>query len=400
MRALIRGTSDATRLDDFTLQSILHMPNFQATLVTELKIRPGSLSPSPLAAQLLALAYAGQDDLNWAAFHQISYGTVAEALASPNLSGAKTIALCTDSFADQPAPAFHSMAHLKSLQTLCLLQNPSRTSDDAGIAHFCAIAGDIAFKSLISSTTIFLSIAYSRGLQGRPWLPTARRLPYSVFPIQQVWVRRAFMPPAELPPVIRLSYHYLEDGLLRPERFAVSLLWFLRGRLNDTRLYGFARASGATTTGPVSTITGPILADANSDTQWKHPEAEVICRCDRRNLVPGSWTAVISCDHDVLDTDSLFTDAIFVRYALVKPCGPIPINCPHNHGEPAKEPIPAEAILACDLAGFLREVAPSYDGRAVQDELSALPWVSSMDAATVAPILQELIKGAACEAHT
>ncbi|RYP42667.1 hypothetical protein DL767_000036 [Monosporascus sp. MG133] len=232
------------------IQSVSH-PDFQGRLLESLQEDPLRLGPSQASADLLRLAYAGHSHLNWVAYKNLSYDFVTIALQSEELKDATALSLCIDRIGGSPTMLLEVLSQSKTIQDVCFLQEPTRTNDDLASQLFAQLCASPSTSSMLQTSKIFLTCAYSTPLRKKLWLPDPRSSshntpsytpPIHAFPIQHMFVRQQFVDLKDNAKDFWPCHFFLGDALLSPERFAVGFLEYCRSVLTDRYLFSFAIA--------------------------------------------------------------------------------------------------------------------------------------------------------------
>lgn len=391
-------TDDTTTMFVLADDTATIIPNSgaQATLRQHLLARAFELHQANHTAQvqLLTLTFAGQRCLPWASFTGLPIAVVRDALQHPGLHEAKSITLCIDTIQGTPAEIMEVLSSAPArFEHLCFLQSPQRTNDDATTELYRYLA-ESSFL-LRKGARITLAGACSASLHNRMWMPTLSTAGlanhFKAFPVQNVFVKLQFGPdPRKIKSFLPVHFH-VADALLSPEVFAAGFTRFL---------YHIAR-QGIERTSLVFAYNTAILPELTSKTleplesiihgfQVGHPAAENLAipfvpfvmdrrtrdyeeeRWDKlasvqcwplvRDLVPGSWTVVVSAEDHGSATYSDWVDRRpnVLRYAFLR------IG---DDGQPN---------VVGDLKMFLSEMAPDIDVDVVNQKMAELEMVMSL----------------------
>lgn len=336
----------------------LIMPNSsaQATLRQHLLRRAFELHQAHHAAQvqLLVLAFAGQTHLPWASFTGLSIAVLRDILQHPDMQQAKSITLCIDTIQGTPAEVVKVLSSAPArFEQLCFLESPQRTNDDAATELYRNLP---ELSLLRKGVRITLAGACSASLRNRMWMPTLSTTGlanhFKAFPIQNIFVQFQYGPDPRKIKSFLPWYFHLADTLLSPEVFSASLLRFLyhitlQGSEGTSLLFAHNTASlSELTFRPLEPL--EQLESITRGFQIGHPAAENLAipfapfDMDRRtrdynedslnkltsiqcwplvrDLVPGSWTVVVSAeDHgSVTYSDWVDRRPNVLRYAFLR----------------------------------------------------------------------------------
>lgn len=374
--------------DSALLDEPRKIPRFQGIFRRQLLKHSPRLHQSRVALELLHIAFAGQQHLDWVSFDQLPTDVISAALASEDLKDAKSISLCIDTVQGTPAQLVKALSHASATLTEYYFhQQPSRQSDEASTQLFIQLS-TLQPGLLHNSTKLMLSGSFSASLRRKMWLPTPDSFipPFSAFPVQHMFVRLPLYHDGNDRDPNRFwpRYHYLADALLRPERFATCFLAFLAAivnpwiRVSSIEELGFMSCAAPTL---ADLIIGPDLAGRRrfeisplpaenlaipllpSRAAPRSTAIHAECWPRVRSLVPGSWTVLVSVEE--------ITNTKAVRYAFVRPLVPI---------GPGIVLGPREVEVVGSLGGFLRNTAPGVDASVVEQRLADLEtWVAGID---------------------
>ncbi|RYP10759.1 hypothetical protein DL764_000455 [Monosporascus ibericus] len=373
---LIQDTMGNGRADKRKhIQSISHA-DFQGRLLGSLQEDPLQLGPSRASADLLRLAYAGHSHLNWVAYKNLSYKFVTIALRSEELKDAAALSLCIDRIGGSPTVLLEALSQSKTIQDVCFLQEPTRTNDDLASQLFAQLCASPSTSSMLQTSKIFLTCAYSTPLRKKFWLPDPRSTshngpsytpPIHAFPVQHMFVRQQFVDLKDNAKKFWPCHFFLGDALLRPERFAVGFLEYCRSVLTDRYLFGFASAppdlrsykkkSPGLAISPISAqnFAIPGQCSITRTGSGEAPDHQRECWPLVRVLESGSWAVIVSHEWS--------TGVPYLRYAFIRARQRIvvPDDIPASPGrlEGLVRPEYVEVVGA--VSEFLQETACEVD---------------------------------------
>ncbi|KAI1112395.1 hypothetical protein F5Y14DRAFT_442618 [Nemania sp. NC0429] len=309
-------------LDDFDISvfdHVRHLPGFEALVREVLQRCRDTLENTRAVGRLIRLAYTRHDGhLSLELLEDLTANLVSAAL-DDNLGAGGTItslSLCIGSIHSTPAELATAL---------------------------CLFAG-----------------AYSSALRKKFWLPTSPSLiPHQVFPIQQIFVRHQ----RHEGRLTSFEYNciHLEDGLLKPERFAAGFLLWL-STLEPTShawfdekapFLAFSSAPASLTPDLLSTaqIT-PILCETFA-LPFSMPDYTA-CSPRARDLAPRGWTALVSQE---FNPSTPSTDTYRIRYAFVRVRGRQSIIVE----DPSTSPPGPDNLEVTGLKELLSITAPGTD---------------------------------------
>lgn len=314
----------ALHCDDFDISvfdHVRHLPGFKAPVQQVPQECRDTLGDTRAVGRLIRLASIRHDGhLNLELLEKLSANIVSIALDGNREAGGTitSLSLCIDSIDGTPDELATALSGATSLKEICLLQNPSRESDALSAQILTTLVTE---TEVLSRAKVVFACAYSSALRQRFWLPSRPcSMPRHVFPIQQILARQQCRQGC----LVRSEYDpiYLEDGLLKPERFAAgSLLWLSTlGPLSDhmfeekASFLPFSSAPASLTPNLLSTAeVTPILCE-NFALPFCVPD-NTLCSPRVRDLEPGTWTALVSRE---LNPSGSGTEAWHIRYAFVR----------------------------------------------------------------------------------
>lgn len=409
VKSLINSTKGLKQYDMSIFATSLEISGFQVALRHHIDKNPESLGPSVAAGQLLSLAYDGCRDLIWTPFKNLSFEAVAISLESPRLQKARSLALCIDRMQGDVDVLLRALcARLDALQQVCFLQDPSRTDDEASIHIFIRISTNPEFSQMLQSNRIMATCSYSMPIQRKAWLPTSNyTLPPHVYPVQQMFVRhRRRLGSNKFWP----NYFYLGDGLFEPESFAFGFLNYLGSICSDEGLIGFSSTEPTIKGDTFNARIGPLLGEVSAiplypiKNQGYVTERQIECWSKPRDLVPSTWTVLVSCEL-AAEPSYKTSPPTIIRYAFVQVLRYIVID------------VTTESIVVrpgdvkiCTVNEFVQATCRHIDDEVVQkriDQISeiisakrfgSLPhsqrWISVFDDATAISVLQDFLEDA------
>ncbi|CAI7636337.1 unnamed protein product [Penicillium pancosmium] len=208
---------------------------FRWRLQQRLEEEPYRLGPFMFSSQVLRVAYAACQHLNWVVFN-LSPHIIAAGLRSDELRAASALSICVD----QPRFAGSglgdlaaALAQLTSLKQICLVHRPDHTNDDISARFHSHILKQWESDSnhTMKSKTIYSTSAFLTGLRSREYLPSFPTNSSShtsstptVFPTIHLFMfdstngsNTGFT-----------SYYCMENAMLTAGDFAIRFLGYLR----------------------------------------------------------------------------------------------------------------------------------------------------------------------------
>ncbi|KAI0811530.1 hypothetical protein GGR55DRAFT_695114 [Xylaria sp. FL0064] len=247
---LVESTTETEVFDLSLFDEPRRLPNFKKVLRRVLQEKSANLGQFHSTAQLIALAFEGETNLDLVRYRELSVKTISSALEMAELCQIKT-SVCVDFLSSSPAE-LALMLSRSSLSEIYLLQSATRESDELSIQTLLELfqCADPA----VYPSKIFVSGVYSAGLR-KDWF----------------W-----------------HSYYIGDGLRNPLQFAAGLLHWLKRP--DFELYRFASGPPTLQDDDTSRIEiTPIPAD-NLDDDLGYKTSLPLRKC----LVRGSWHVLIS----------------------------------------------------------------------------------------------------------
>ncbi|KAJ3472605.1 hypothetical protein NLG97_g10852 [Lecanicillium saksenae] len=136
-------------------------------LRTELERRPSELGANASAGQLLALAFAGAERLDWVRFGTMSLEALCTGLRQPEMQSTKTMALGVElASGNDCAAVLDLLGELPNLLHICCLESPKRLADENSMDLLRMLATGRRFKRLREKVAFTSSAAGSRVLRG------------------------------------------------------------------------------------------------------------------------------------------------------------------------------------------------------------------------------------------
>ncbi|KAK2007149.1 hypothetical protein LZ32DRAFT_651338 [Colletotrichum eremochloae] len=403
VRRLVKDVQGIEQYNMSIFEIPLLLPEFRETLKLHLGDNPDCLGPNIASGQLLGLAYAGQQDLDWTAFKGLSFENVSAALQFSDLEEARSLSLCIDLFKDSPESLLTAIARMEAMENVSFLQDPERTDDEATKRLYLAVSSIPTHASLLGSKRLMFTCSYSSPLIKRPWLlPNTHYAVPKAYPVQQMFVRKQGQDtddPGSSTCEWTTACFSLGDGLLRPERAATGLLVYLRGFFfgTDEHLFSFSRAPPSFKEFSPGAEISPILAEvAARPPKPDHPrttdEAANARRLSstHRKIDEFTWTILVSSERYKAPEDDRphnartvqarlmghMDAARYLRYAFVRVAqGDGPTD--RTHGTRRHGAIEPGDIEVCDLIGFLKATKTNFDPSDVEKELNITSQVIS-----------------------
>lgn len=346
--------------------------NFTSDLQNYLIEHADALSKSPVAAEILKKAFAGEKHFDFTPFlSQVAEDDLVTLASSKAMRDLKTANLSgIDSFVEAIPTAAAIVEHLK-LDSLYLLTRPDRrTEDPSGMVEALANGCN---RPLVSQRLV-LGSAFSQSLrltEKTNWRPAALDTGYwKTFPVMQL----LYHGPAELKGIRTargyepwFSGSFLGDAFLTPVRFVTGLLNLVKGRFKEPRQTGtgkgqldvplnFACAPSTLKSFTSSVEVSPIPSEAFLYARSKYylyrrngPTGST------RDLHPRGWTAVLvhTAPMDPQTLRQVPGSARF-RVVLVRSKGRS-VSLRHSNIDP-------DELEVVDLRGFLELTAPEHAG--------------------------------------
>ncbi|KAI0542536.1 hypothetical protein GGR58DRAFT_452685 [Xylaria digitata] len=359
-KSLIQQTLHLGDFDISVFNHVRHLPGFNALVQEVLQGCRDTLNDTRAISRLIHLAYTRHDgSLSLELLGNLTPNTVSAAL-DDNLEAGGTItslSLCIDSIHGTPAELATALSRASSLKEICLLQDPTRESDALSARILTTPATQ---TEVLARAKVVFAGAYSSALRKKFWLQTSPSLmPRQVFPIQQIFVRHQ----REEGRLANFEYNYihLEDGLLKPERFAAGFLLWLstleppsHAWFDEKALFlAFSSAPASLTPDLLSTAqVTPILCE-NFALPISMPD-NTMCSQRARDLVPGGWTVLVSQESN---PSAGGPNACRIRYAFVRVRGQQSILVE----DPPTSPPGPDKVEVIGLKELLSITAPEMD---------------------------------------
>ncbi|KAF2971592.1 hypothetical protein GQX73_g1924 [Xylaria multiplex] len=376
---LIKSTRQIGNFNTSIFDGPRQIPGFQNMLRQAIHDNPGLLGRSHATGQLLGLAFGGSQHLDLLRLEQVSAEIIRGALEMEELQKTTSISLCLDALVSTPAEIIDVLASAPSLRDMYFLQALTSDTDNRSAQVFLELCKR---PYLFERGRIFMSESYRAALNKKFWLPKSNgsNLPFNIFPIQHVFLRdqtngcRGKRPD----PMFQYTPHYVGDCLFRPEAFVAGLIqWIVRP---DHRLGPLATSPPSLddmsrieiSPAPPRVVDG---AKVDSFTGFRRKESWP----EMRDLVPGSWSVVISrciyVDHK-LESESRLVDHQFRRFesffwkcAFVRHRVHIPLDF---NGATESMKLRAEDVEVVGINEFLKITAPHVDAVIIFQRLEEL----------------------------
>ncbi|KAI1349097.1 hypothetical protein F5Y01DRAFT_290460, partial [Xylaria sp. FL0043] len=232
---LVESTTETEVFDLSLFDEPRRLPSFKKVLRRALQEKSANLGQFHSTAQLIALAFEGEANLDLTRYRGLSVKTISSALEMAELSQIKTLSVCVDFLSSSPAELALMLSRL-SLSEIYLLQPATRESDELSLQTLLELfqCADLA----VCPSKIFVSGVYSAALRRHAWLPAELNVPELLSPIQYIFCRTQANARGRPRKHWDWRSYYIGDGLLNPLQFAAGLLNWLKAR--DYSLYGFA----------------------------------------------------------------------------------------------------------------------------------------------------------------
>ena len=298
MSVLVRTVLSSSETERGLLDSLTQIPHGKASLRHHLVAVRDELHDAAGTPVLLKAAYAGEGVLDWSRFHLLAPSAIIDALNGPELQGAQKVCLCPDWSVVAPSDLARGICTFPNLRDVYIMELPGRASDGPmGELYSALIAHPQCPKG-----RLLMAGSLSCALRHQFWRPENSPLALQ-YPIHQLIV--AHTPANDRLPKPAPECFHLGDGLLTPVRFFNGLVDLIGSRLVHQGgifapfLWGcmagiFARA--APTLNDYSAQEINILpVEPFAITHWMG--AGCFRTSAMRDLVPGTWTAVLSVRH-------------------------------------------------------------------------------------------------------
>lgn len=139
-------------------------------LRNELEENPKKLGGCVSAGQLLALAYANEEALNWVSFRP-SCEAITYALRQPTIQKTKTIALSVVGSKEKREleGLLASLQGMAKLKVVCWLEDPKRDTDEAGMVMMEEMERWEGYEELCGRMKAVHAAKYSEALRSGRW---------------------------------------------------------------------------------------------------------------------------------------------------------------------------------------------------------------------------------------
>ncbi|KPM39230.1 hypothetical protein AK830_g7357 [Neonectria ditissima] len=362
---LLQSTDD--EFDPSLLDEVRDLPRFQRILKEHLLSHPTTVSPvgaTKASAFLLQLAYAGETCLEWNVFENLTSKVIDAALSYDALKSVTTICL-SPPLHDSPAEFVKALTPLASLHTLQILDWPVRKDERISTEIFEAIVGSSQPTSIKKLT---LSGLYANGIRQKIWRPYQQNPRISeAYPVVQLLVAHEGRDnKSVLPSGGKLEYFYLGDAALSPARAILGFFEYIvtqilgSSRYNGTGLdTAHCFSCGPSALGNADSLEiSPLPAEVYTVAKaGYHSSAFSGVYSKMRDLIPGTWTVVVSESRSTAFADHIRTTQLQFKYAFVRPKVSIQVDPEHWRGAD----IESSEIDVVDLEGFLRLAVPDVD---------------------------------------
>lgn len=298
MSVLVRTVLSSSETERGLLDSLTQIPHGMASLRHHLVANRDKLHTGAGTPMLLKVAYAGESFLDWSWFHFLTPSTIIDALDGPELQGAQKLCLCPDWSAVAPYDLAQAICAFPNLRDVYIMELPGRTSDGPMGELYSALT----VHPQCPKGRLLMAGSLSCALRHQFWFPDNSPLALQ-YPIQQLIV--AHNPANHHLPKPAPECFHLGDGLLTPVHFFNGLVDLIGSRLAHHGgiftpfLWGcmtgiFARAA-PTLNGYSAHEINTLPAEPFAITRWMG--AGCFRTSAMRDLVPGTWTAVLSIRH-------------------------------------------------------------------------------------------------------
>ncbi|KAJ5465398.1 hypothetical protein N7530_009185 [Penicillium desertorum] len=217
------------------IQLIQIISQFRWRLQQRLEDEPYRLGPFMFSSQVLRVAYAACQHLNWVVFN-LSPHIITAAIRSDEFRAASALSICVDQprFAESGlGDLAAALAQSTSLKQVCLVHRPDHMSDDIPARFHSHILKQWESDSnhTMKSKTIYSTSAFLTGLRSREYLPSSPTISSShtsstptVFPTIHLFMFDSTNGSS----TGYTSYYCMENTMLTAGDFAIRFLGYLR----------------------------------------------------------------------------------------------------------------------------------------------------------------------------
>jgi hypothetical protein len=208
---------------------------FRWRLQQRLEEEPYRLGPFMFSSQVLRVAYAACQHLNWVGFY-LSPHIITAAIRSDELRAASALSICVDQprFAESGlGDLAATLAQSTSLKQVCLVHRPDHMNDDISARFHSHILKqwESDFNHTMKSKTIYSTSAFLTGLRSREYLPSSPTISSShtsstptIFPTIHLFIFDSTNGSS----TGYTSYYCMENTMLTAGDFAIRFLGYLR----------------------------------------------------------------------------------------------------------------------------------------------------------------------------
>ncbi|KAI8623456.1 hypothetical protein F5Y19DRAFT_458393 [Xylariaceae sp. FL1651] len=359
---LVESATDTEAFDLSLFDQPRRLPNFKNALQRVLQERSANIGQFHSTAQLIALAFEGETNLDLTRYRGLSVKTISSALEMAELCQIKTLSVCVDFLSSSPVELALMLSRL-SLSEIYLLQSATRESDELSIQTLLELfqCTDLA----VYPSKIFVSGVYSAALRCHAWLPAECNVPELLSPIQYIFQRIQTNVRGRPRKYWHWGSYYIGDGLLNPLQFAAGLLNWLKRP--DFGLYRFASGPPTLQDDDTSRIEmTPIPADNIADNGGYKSSLPM-----RKRLLRGSSHVLISREkhwdretheRNVRTGGWEATEFDYVRFAFVQILNDVGVQAATTAVSPGFK---REDVLVRGLKEFLGATA-SAEGESIE----------------------------------
>ncbi|ETS73704.1 hypothetical protein PFICI_14650 [Pestalotiopsis fici W106-1] len=412
IRRLIQETYRTSDLEISHLDEVRKLPDFHERLRHNMLEYSGSIGSTRSSGRLIRLAFAQNGHLGLERLKNLSADSISAALDErPDVNDSiRSLSFCINNIRDStPAQIADALSRTKGLREICLLQSPTHDSKLLSVQLFAELASR---TELLSRTNVIFAGAYSAALRKQFWLPTRSSLvPMGIFPVQQIFVRhersngRGF--------VFNYNHVHMEDGLLKPERFAAGFLLWLstlqsKGEWMFTEAapcFTFSSAPSSLASDPESSAQVSSILCEDLSLPFSTPNHS-ISSPKARNLVPGGgWTVLVSQEENRVKG---VWNQYRIRFAFIRA-----LRRSILVDDPPSSPLGPDELEVCGLKEFLSATGVEIDPKVVDLRLQntahkilamatadGYPWPADVDPLSVlshteaATVLSEFLDNA------
>ncbi|KAJ5788314.1 hypothetical protein N7457_003304 [Penicillium paradoxum] len=210
-------------------------PVFRWRLQQRLEEEPYRLGPFMFSSQVLRVAYAACQHLNWVVFN-LSPHIITAAIRSDELRAASALSICVDQprFAESGlGDLAAALAQSTSLKQVCLVHRPDYMNDDisARLHSYILKQWESDSNHTMKSRTIYSTSAFLTGLRSREYLPSSPTISSShtsfsptVFPTIHLFMFDSTNGSS----TGYTSYYCMENTMLTAGDFAIRFLGYLQ----------------------------------------------------------------------------------------------------------------------------------------------------------------------------